>query len=461
MKLKIFPKTFISSLSLITGITLTAFILIGILTPRFYRAYKAERLAGDLHDLSAQLAEKQTDEITAHLDLFVSLHDYNVTLHDASGGMIYSRVFGLGMMTSRSLTLLPDSGSIQEDAPFTQSSITVSADMIFNSEALSDAGGNRLILNLSSSVQPIDEASAVLFRVLPYVLLVSLGLGTIVSFLYAKSITAPVIAMSKTVTDMKALIGGARCEVNSSDEIGELAVNINELYGRLLSAIHDLQNEMQNTAAADKGKIDFMLTVSHELKTPLTAVNGMVEGMIHHIGVYKDRDEYLIRCGAYIDALTALVNEILDASRLEMSPSAEDYSNISICELAEETAAMHQMIALSKRTAIRVDIDRHARAFVPVKLFAKALANIVSNAVRYADDNSTIRIYLDHGQLVTENICRPLPPDEIRRIFEPLYGTGAGHGLGLYLTERILKVCALPFEFIPFDRGMRFTIFMI
>jgi len=55
--------------------------------------------------------------------------------------------------------------------------------------------------------------------------------------------------------------------------------------------------------------------------------------------------------------------------------------------------------------------------------------------------------------------CTPLSPEDVRRVFVPFeIGENGGHGLGLYLTERILKVCGLSFEFAPLEFGMRFVV---
>jgi signal transduction histidine kinase len=456
-KLKIFPKTFIGALSLIVGIILIAFFLISILTPRFYRAYKEETLNNDLTDLVHLLENKEISEITRLLERFALTNEYGITLRDGHGNPLFSRQ--IGMMVQNIDTTPGESVS--------GGSITVNIDSIQSEQTLTDAGGRSLTLKIHSSVQPIDEANMVLLRVLPYVLLISLVLGAAVSFIYAKTITAPVKAISSATFNMRTLEKDVKCDVKSSDEIGELAGNINQLYGRLLTTINDLQTEIQNVAAADKEKIDFMLAVSHELKTPLTSVKGMIEGMVLGVGVYKDRDEYLIRCGENIDALTALVNEILDASKLELSPSPEDYSNTNISGLVKDTAATYEMIALSKQVSFDINIAEDMSRSLPVNLFSKALSNIISNAVKYADTGGEVNIYTSMDALcapllVIENSCNPLSDEKIRRAFEPFQsgGENSGHGLGLYLTERILKVCGLGFEFIPFEVGMRFSIYL-
>ncbi|MDR2590627.1 MAG: HAMP domain-containing histidine kinase [Oscillospiraceae bacterium] len=453
LKLKIFPKTFIGALSLVVGIILIAFILISVLMPRFYRVYKEESLNKDLTNLMYSLENKNISEITRLLERFALTNEYGISLIDEQGDTLFSRQ--IGMMVQNIDTMPGENTNSGE-------SITFNIDSIQSEQTLTDAEGRLFTLKIYSSVQPIDEANTVLFQMLPYVLLISLVLGVVVSFIYTKTITAPVKAISRATFNMRTLEKDVKCDVKSSDEIGELAVNINQLYGRLLTTINDLQTEIQNVAASDKEKIDFMLTVSHELKTPLTSVKGMVEGMIHNVGVYKDRDEYLIRCGETIDALTALVNEILDASKLELSSSPEDYSDINICEFIKNIAATYEMIALSKQVNIDINVVEDMSRSLPVNLFSKALSNIISNAVKYADTGGEVSIYTDSDRLVIENTCNPLSPEEICRTFEPFQsgGENGGHGLGLYLTERILKVCGLQFEFIPFDNGMQFIIFM-
>lgn len=454
IKLKIFPKTFIGSLSLIIGIIVIAFFLISILMPRFYRAYKEDILNHDLTDLVSSLENKDTKDMTAFLEEYAPKHAYGITLRGRYGNILFSRTIGMVVQQTDSM--------IGQQTDSGNGSIVITADVIGGEQSFNDTANRPLLLSLSSSMQPIDEANTVILRVLPYVLLISLVLGVSVSFIYAKTITAPIKAISKTTYTMRTLEKDAKCNVSSSDETGELAGNINELYGRLLSTINDLQNEIQNVAAADKEKIDFMLTVSHELKTPLTSVKGMLEGMILGVGVYKDRDEYLTRCGENIDALTALVNEILDASKLELSPSPEDFVSTNIGKLVKDTTATYEIIALSKQISMEFDIKENMTVLLPAGLFSKALSNIISNAVKYADEGGTVSIYTDGTRLVIENTCNPLSKDELYRAFEPFYSSvkNGGHGLGLYLTERILKVCGLTFEFVPFTVGMRFIIYL-
>ena len=460
LRLKIFPKTFIGSLSLIIGIIIVAFILISVLTPRFYRVYKEDMLNAELSSLILSFEQKNVEEITSLLIEFTRLYaEYGVNMQNENGDVIFAR----SLVISREHFISVDESNIESGFSVSMTGDVIGVDDYLQSERLFTASdGTYLILTLYASMQPIDEVSVVLFHVLPYVLLFCIILSAFVSFIYAKTITAPIKAISQATVGMRALDKNAKCSIESSDEIGELAGNINQLYGRLLSTINDLQSEMQNVTAADKEKIDFMLTVSHELKTPLTSVKGMLEGMIYNVGIYKDRDEYLTRCLENIDALTALLNEILNASKLKLSPSPDDYSDISIFIFVKNVTTAYEMIALSKQVNIDIDIMKNISYELPSGMFAKALSNIISNAVKFTALGGTVKIYTDNHKLIIENTCSPLSPEETHRAFEPFYkiSENGGHGLGLYLTERILKVCGLPFEFVPYDEGMRFIIYM-
>ncbi len=90
---------------------------------------------------------------------------------------------------------------------------------------------------------------------------------------------------------MQSLESGISCAVAGTDEITILAQDINSLY-KLLSSIDELRTENERAMAREKEKSDFRIT-SHELKTPIASMLGLVEGMIYNVGPFKDHDTYL------------------------------------------------------------------------------------------------------------------------------------------------------------------------
>lgn len=98
---------------------------------------------------------------------------------------------------------------------------------------------------------------------------------------------------------------------------------------------------------------------------------------------------------------------------------------------------------------------------------SKALSNILSNAVQYTVPGGRLAVYCRGRNLFVENECKPIPKDQIPRLYEPFYRPdesrnrdSGGNGLGLYITDTVLHLLALNYSFEPMTvpDGMRFTI---
>ena len=158
-------------------------------------------------------------------------------------------------------------------------------------------------LALSVSLQPVGDAVSVLLLILPVVLIACILISAAVAFFYAKSIVKPIHEITAATTRIQSLSRDISCSVNRGDEIGVLSQNINEMYQKLLSTVSDLERQIQSVSESEREKLDFLLLASHELKTPVTAVRGMVGGMLYNVGVRKDRDAYLEKCQKGLESL--------------------------------------------------------------------------------------------------------------------------------------------------------------
>lgn len=264
---------------------------------------------------------------------------------------------------------------------------------------------------------------------------------------------------------MQSLSKNTSCSVNRGDEIGVLSQNINEMYQKLLSTISDLDQQIQTVSESEREKMDFLLLASHELKTPVTAVRGMIDGMLYHVGVYKDRDTYLAECQKGLENLTERICRILETSKLDITIAAKEKEQTNIGNLLQETASPYFMIAKSRNVEMTLSLKDNFSTVVSAELIKKALSNVFSNAVKYTDPGKSIRIYMKNWEVVVENECQPLSKDTLAHMGEPFYRSGErpkesgdSTGLGLYLTERILDACRLSFSFAPYENGMRFIL---
>lgn len=302
-------------------------------------------------------------------------------------------------------------------------------------------------------------------KALPISISCSLLISVVCSLLFSKAITDPVKRISASAEQMMKLDRGANCPIYTKDEIGTLAQNINNLYSNLLSTIEHLEREKEAVRDMEQAKIDFLRAASHELKTPVTALNATLENMILGVGKYQDYATYLPKCKEMIEQLSGMIHEILETSKLNAID--EPVKLFDAAELLTELCEPYQIIAAAHQIAFSLNLSEQIPVTLPVDLFSKAVSNILANAVAYTSVGKTVSVYMDGRSLVIENECDPIPDGETHRLFEPFYRPdfsrnrdGGGNGLGLYIVDTLLTAMNLSYTFAPMKSpmGMRFTI---
>jgi len=193
---------------------------------------------------------------------------------------------------------------------------------------------------------------------------------------------------------------------------------------------------------------DFVANVSHELKTPVGALNLLAEA----VGEAKDDPEAVVRFSGRMhtesERLTRLVQQIIDLSRLQNDLLSDDATTIKVGELISEacehsaTDAEHKNIEIA--TAVEPDLYVHGDR---AQLHA-AVSNLVENAVTYSPEGSRVSVSAslmdEHVRLTVADNGIGIPGDELDRIFERFYrvdpararATG-GTGLGLSIVKHV------------------------
>ncbi len=329
----------------------------------------------------------------------------------------------------------------------------------------------RMQLSLSTKediVFSVNEAKFVteaVQKALPISLSCSLVISVICSLLFSKAIADPIKKISATTERMMKLDRAVSCPIQTKDEIGALAQNVNDLYSNLLSTIVHLEQEKDAVRDMEQSKVDFLRAASHELKTPVTALNATLENMILGVGKYQDYATYLPECKEMVEQLSGMIHEILETSRL--NTTTEPARAVDVSDLLAELCEPYRLIAAAHQIAFSLDLPEQFTATLSVGPFSKAVSNILANAVAYTEAGKSVSVYMDGHSLVIENECEPIPDCEIRHLFEPFYRPdfsrsrdSGGNGLGLYIVDTLLTSMNIFYAFAPMKSpaGMRFTI---
>ena len=163
-----------------------------------------------------------------------------------------------------------------------------------------------------------------------------------------------------------------------------MAANLFSTLTQLKTANYSLKQDIDKERELDRQRMMFFSAVSHELKTPITALQGQLEGMLQNYGSYKDRDKYLGKSLDITKSMEHTIQEIVAISRIDTADFILDRREFDFAEQVRETVA--QYIDLMEQKELDLDINIADRVIINAdpKLTQKVLSNLLSNAVRYS-----------------------------------------------------------------------------
>ena len=198
----------------------------------------------------------------------------------------------------------------------------------------------------------------------------------------------------------------------------------------------------QETLRMKQVNFEFLRGASHELKTPLTSLKIVLENMQFKVGKYKDRDFYLEKCGEMVDELDVGIRELLLMSKMD---SFEKSDWIKISEVVEESLRRNQIIIAEKNLQMRIEVGEQ-KIWLNRTALSMVLANLISNAVKYAEEGGKISVQMRDEIL------------EIKNSYRASINEQSGSGLGLYIVKNLLKRYGLKYEISDLEKSFSFKI---
>jgi signal transduction histidine kinase len=198
-------------------------------------------------------------------------------------------------------------------------------------------------------------------------------------------------------------------------------------------------------------KSDFVSNVSHELRTPLSLIRLYAETLeLGRLTSPEKHQEYYCIIRKESERLTALINNILDFSRIEAGRKEYDFRETDMRELVRNTLESYRYQIEQHGFTLEEKIGDVPPLRVDREAMARSLVNLVNNALKYSQDRKyiAVNLYRENGSVKLEVIDHGIgiPPHEQTKIFEKFYRVGdplvhntKGSGLGLSLVQHIAK----------------------
>jgi len=232
--------------------------------------------------------------------------------------------------------------------------------------------------------------------------------------------------------------------LGGDDELAQIAREVEAMVARLAAAEERRED-------ADAARRSLIAAVSHDLRTPVTALRLLAEAVDDEIGDPETRREYVRRLGVHIRALGALIDDLFELTRIEAGEVTWTMQQVQIDELVEETVAAMAPAARAGGISVRAEIDPslHPATANPERI-QRVLFNLIQNAIRHtpADGSVTVRAASTGSSVEIEvaDTGEGIAPHDRERVFEP-FAQGADRasrtdgsaGLGLAISRAIVE----------------------
>ncbi|PFJ58824.1 sensor histidine kinase [Bacillus thuringiensis] len=478
MKMKrITYKLFMTTSLILLAFATLIYVTLYFFLPKFYEQYKTDQLQTGIEEIIDKSKDLTLQNAIPLVDEYAQKNNAVIYLQNNEGRLIYSPSIAFLQSTIQEGTI---QGGTQAKG-FVKTVPARSLDNPRNSYEVSKPiqfQDVNLTLVVFATFQPIDEASQVLVRFLPYISIIVLVIGLGSAYLYSRFITKPLIYINKGAQKMAKLDFSEKIEVRSMDELGELSNSLNDMSINLQQAIFDLQkanqqlkSDIEKEREIETKRREFFAIVAHELKTPLTVMKGYLEGMIYNIGPYQNRDQYLKKNYQIIESLEQLVREILSMSKLEQHTFKLQVEEVNLSRSIDTITKKLEFFASQKGIQIIKEVDSDIFVYTDYVLLEKACKNIIHNAIMYSPYNEKVYIKLtkdskqNNIQMRVINTGVKIKEEDIQHIFKPFYrieksrnrNTG-GSGLGLYIVKQIFESLFITYSINNTKQGVEFLV---
>ena len=298
-----------------------------------------------------------------------------------------------------------------------------------------------------TSLQPVDEAIAVIREFYPYFFGLAFLCVIVLAFILSKWLAKPLLSINRITGKIAKMDFTEKLPVRSGDEIGQLSQNINGLSRRMEAYIGQLKQDLDKEKQLENTRKEFIAGVSHELKTPLAVMKSCLSILKDGIAVEK-REHYFQAMEDEIQRTDLLIVNMLDLAKFEsgtykpeMAPFEIDKAITEVCgSLAEQIQEKNLSLTLSLCSQMVVGHKG---------LISRVITNFLSNAIRHTENGHAILIAVrGNGQtaeISVENQGNPIAEEDKKKIWNQFYRveartSKAGTGLGLSIAKEILEL---------------------
>jgi two-component system sensor histidine kinase BaeS len=255
------------------------------------------------------------------------------------------------------------------------------------------------------------------------------GLAAVAAFLLAGAVARPIRRVAEASRGLA-----------SGERHGPLPVAGPREVAALAEAFNQMEEALDRAKDAERS---FLLSVSHELKTPLASIRGHGEALLDHVIDVPKAAGVVVQEAKRLDRL---VRDLLDLARLNQRSFAVKPTRVDLSALVEEAVARHEAEARRVGVGLVVEAAESAAATADADRVLQVLSNLIENAVRSTPTGGTVTVAAGPGRLRVADTGPGLAADDLPRAFERFFlynryatNRAVGTGLGLAIVKELTE----------------------
>lgn len=313
-------------------------------------------------------------------------------------------------------------------------------------------------LFMHASIPEINKTISDTYKIAFFSILFSTGIALILVFVLSRNLTSEI----KNINDIAKKISkgnfNKRLTLNRKDELGELALSFNEMAYEL-NKLEEMRRK-------------FISDISHDLRTPLTTINGFVKAILDGTIEEEKQKKYLEIVSEESERLTKLTNDILDLSRIQSGEISLEKSKFNINELLINEIDKFEEKILNKNINIEIKLtNENSVVNGDIGQITRVIYNLLDNGIKFCNENGLIKIEtLVKNQKIHVSIMNTgskINKEDISRIWDRFHKLDisrgkdkTGSGLGLSIVKEIIKSHNEEIEVYSHEKGVEFVFTM-
>ena len=358
------------------------------------------------------------------IDLSTDINELRVTWIDEDGTVLYDNDASAELLSNHN-----DRPEIQEafdkgSGEAIRKSDTMNKNTFYYAVLLD----NGTVLRVATNAQSLWSVFMSVAPIIALIILLIIAICIAISHMLTKQLLLPIETMAKNLEDS----------------------DYESPYRELDPLADMLRSQHTDILAAAKARQDFTANVSHELKTPLTAISGYAELLEGGIAGEEQQKHFYQEIRKNADRLLALINDIIRLSELDRKGYDETFEEIDLCEIVKE--CLDELSVNAKQRNVTISFEGESCNVRGSRDWLKELIeNLSQNAIRYNNIGGKVMISINQkdgrAMLTVKDNGIGIPASEQERVFERFYrvdksrskATG-GTGLGLAIVKHIVEI---------------------